>query len=78
MVGEQGPGKRPDQTRLEGGEPSAPPLLSLAAVAYLFKDGVTSSTEGDTSLFLSNPPGDTVQGLCLTALRKEQPGSFIT
>lgn len=54
------------------------PALSPAAVAYLFRDGVASSKEGDIFVFLSNPPGDNIQGSRRTALGEKQPGSFIT
>lgn len=68
---------RPD-TAGSGGAQRFPPVVSPAAVAYLFRDQVTSSREGNASPFLSNHPDDPVHGSCLTAVRKKQPGSFIT
>lgn len=60
--------RRPDQTRLEVGDPSASPLCV---------DSCTSSREGEASPFPSHRPGDTAHGPCLTAHRKKHPGSFV-
>ena len=79
VMGEQCPGRRPDQTQLEvGGHQRLSPVPSAVAVACPFRDQVTNLREGEASLFLSSHPGDTAHGSCLTALRKKQPSSFIT
>lgn len=78
MVGEQGPRKRPDRHGWKEGAQHFSPAVSPDAVAYLFRDRVASSKEGDIFVFLSNPPGDNVQGSCCKAIREKQPGSFIT
>ena len=68
---------RPDTVGRRGDQRFSP-VVSPGSVVYLFRDQVTDSRQGDASLFLSNPPGDTDHGSGLIAFKKKQAGSFIT